>query len=48
MLQTRKNKILFLERKNQVLEENYHLLTDLYQKNEHLYHDMKSGLAVQS
>lgn len=32
MLQTRKTKIKFLERKNQVLEENYHLLTELYRK----------------
>ena len=38
MLPTRKTKIKFLERKNQVLEENYHLLTELYRKNEHLYH----------
>lgn len=35
---TRKYKIRFLERKNQVLEENYHLLTDLYQKNERFAH----------
>ncbi len=46
MLQTRKNKIRFLERKNQVLEENYHLLTDLYQKNERLYHDMNHHLQM--
>lgn len=46
MLQTRKNKIKFLERKNQVLEENYHLLTDLYRKNEHLYHDMNHHLQM--
>lgn len=46
MLQTRKNTIRFLERKNQVLEENYHLLTDLYQKNEHLYHDMNHHLQM--
>lgn len=46
MLHTRKNKIRFLERKNQVLEENYHLLTDLYQKNEHLYHDMNHHLQM--
>ena len=43
---TRKNKIRFLERKNQVLEENYHLLTDLYQKNERLYHDMNHHLQL--
>lgn len=43
---TRKNKIRFLERKNQVLEENYHLLTDLYQKNERLYHDMNHHLQM--
>lgn len=46
MLQTRKSRIKFLERKNQVLEENYHLLTDLYQKNEHLYHDMNHHLQM--
>lgn len=46
MLQTRKNRIKFLERKNQVLEENYHLLTDLYRKNEHLYHDMNHHLQM--
>ncbi len=46
MLQTSKNKILFLERKNKVLEENYHLLTDLYQKNERLYHDMNHHLQM--
>lgn len=46
MLQTYKNKIKFLERKNQVLEENYHLLTQLYQKNEHLYHDMNHHLQM--
>lgn len=46
MLQTPKNRIRFLERKNQVLEENYHLLTDLYQKNEHLYHDMNHHLQM--
>lgn len=43
---TRKYKIRFLERKNQVLEENYHLLTDLYQKNERLYHDMNHHLQM--
>ncbi len=43
---TRKNKIRFLEKKNQVLEENYHLLTDLYQKNERLYHDMNHHLQM--
>lgn len=36
----------FLERKNQVLEENYHLLSELYQKNEHLYHDMNHHLQM--
>ncbi len=46
MLQTRKNRIKFLERKNTVLEENYHLLTDLYRKNEHLYHDMNHHLQM--
>lgn len=46
MLQTRKSRIKFLERKNQVLEENYHLLTQLYQKNEHLYHDMNHHLQM--
>lgn len=46
MLQTRKNMIKFLERKNLVLEENYHLLTDLYRKNEHLYHDMNHHLQM--
>ena len=46
MLQTPKNKIHFLERKNQVLEENYRLLTDLYRKNEHLYHDMNHHLQM--
>ena len=46
MLHTRKNKIRFLERKNQVLKENYHLLTDLYQKNERLYHDMNHHLQM--
>ena len=46
MLQTPKNRIRFLERKNQVLEENYHLLTDLYRKNEHLYHDMNHHLQM--
>lgn len=46
MLQTRKNRIRFLERKNQVLEENYHLLTELYQKNERLYHDMNHHLQM--
>ncbi|MDE7197814.1 MAG: ATP-binding protein, partial [Lachnospiraceae bacterium] len=42
----RKNRIKFLERKNTVLEENYHLLTDLYRKNEHLYHDMNHHLQM--
>jgi len=46
MLQTRKNRIKFLERKNKVLEENYHLLTELYRKNEHLYHDMNHHLQM--
>lgn len=46
MPQSRKNRIRFLERKNQVLEENYHLLTDLYQKNERLYHDMNHHLQM--
>lgn len=46
ILQTKRNKIRFLERKNQVLEENYHLLTRLYQKNEHLYHDMNHHLQM--
>lgn len=46
MLQTHRNKIRFLERKNQVLEENYHLLTQLYEKNEHLYHDMNHHLQM--
>lgn len=46
MLQTPKNRIRFLERKNQVLEENYHILTDLYRKNEHLYHDMNHHLQM--
>ncbi len=46
MLQTRRNKIKFLERKNEVLEENYHFLTQLYQKNEHLYHDMNHHLQM--
>lgn len=46
MLHTYKNKLKFLERKNQVLEENYHLLTDLYQKNERLYHDMNHHLQM--
>lgn len=46
MPQTHKNRIRFLERKNQVLEENYHLLTDLYQKNERLYHDMNHHLQM--
>lgn len=46
MLQTRRSKIKFLERKNQVLEENYHLLTKLYQNNEHLYHDMNHHLQM--
>lgn len=46
MLQTHRNKIKFLEHKNQVLEENYHLLTQLYQKNEHLYHDMNHHLQM--
>lgn len=34
----------FLERKNQVLEENYHLLSSLYEGNERLYHDMNHHL----
>lgn len=46
MLQTRKNRIRFLERKTRVLEENYLLLTQLYQKNEHLYHDMNHHLQM--
>lgn len=46
MLHTRKNRIRFLERKNQILEENYRLLTDLYQKNERLYHDMNHHLQM--
>lgn len=36
----------FLERKNQVLYENYHLLNELYQKNERLYHDMNHHLQM--
>ena len=46
MLPTHKNRLRFLERKNKVLEENYHLLTELYQKNEHLYHDMNHHLQM--
>ncbi len=46
MLQTRKNRIRFLEKKIHVLEENYHLLTGLYQKNERLYHDMNHHLQM--
>lgn len=39
-------KINFLKRKNYILEENYHLLADLYQKNERLYHDMNHHLQM--
>lgn len=39
-------KITFLKRKNYILEENYHLLSDLYQKNERLYHDMNHHLQM--
>ncbi|MBP3477376.1 MAG: GHKL domain-containing protein [Lachnospiraceae bacterium] len=36
----------FLERKNQVLEENYHLLSEVYRENERLYHDMNHHLQM--
>lgn len=36
----------FLERKNQVLEENYHLLSEVYRENEQLYHDMNHHLQM--
>lgn len=39
-------KINFLKRKNYILEENYHLLANLYQKNEQLYHDMNHHLQM--
>lgn len=39
-------RIRFLERKNQVLEENYHLLSELYGGNERLYHDMNHHLQM--
>lgn len=39
-------KIQFLKRKNYILEENYHLLANLYQKNERLYHDMNHHLQM--
>lgn len=39
-------KINFLKRKNYILEENYHLLANLYQKNERLYHDMNHHLQM--
>lgn len=39
-------KIHFLKRKNYILEENYHLLANLYQKNERLYHDMNHHLQM--
>lgn len=40
------DKINFLKRKNYILEENYHLLSNLYQKNERLYHDMNHHLQM--
>ena len=39
-------KIHFLKRKNYILEENYHLLANLYQKNERRYHDMNHHLQM--
>ena len=36
----------FLERKNQILEENYHLLNEVYEENERLYHDMNHHLQM--
>lgn len=36
----------FLKRKNYILEENYHLLSELYRKNERLYHDMNHHLQM--
>lgn len=39
-------RIRFLERKNSVLEENYHLLSELYGENERLYHDMNHHLQM--
>lgn len=39
-------KLRFLKRKNIILEENYHLLSGLYQKNEKLYHDMNHHLQM--
>lgn len=39
-------RIRFLERKNKVLEENYHLLSKLYEENERLYHDMNHHLQM--
>lgn len=36
----------FLERKNKVLEENYHLLSEVYGENERLYHDMNHHLQM--
>lgn len=36
----------FLERKAQVLEENYHLLSEVYGENERLYHDMNHHLQM--
>lgn len=40
------SRIRFLERKNRVLEENYHLLSELYGENERLYHDMNHHLQM--
>lgn len=45
-LETLWGRIRFLERKNKVLEENYHLLSDLYGENERLYHDMNHHLQM--
>ncbi len=36
----------FLERKNRILEENYHLLNEVYEENERLYHDMNHHLQM--
>lgn len=42
----RKQEIHFLKTKNQILEENYQALYDIYGANAKLYHDMNNHLSV--
>lgn len=45
-IETVRSRKRFLEWKTQVLEENYHLLSEAYRENERLYHDMNHHLQM--